>query len=59
MKTLNILVFFLLSGTPALYAGAQEASVQNFTLNQETQSLHLESKTFETVYRTDLVNDTC
>ncbi len=34
-------------------------SSQILNLNQGTQSLNLESKTFETIYRTDQVPDTC
>ena len=57
MKLFIITALFFI-GTFAL-AQTQDSSSQDFLLNQETQSLSLESKTFETVYRTDYVNDTC
>jgi len=59
MKTLITLLVLILFNVPSLASTSADASSQDFSLNQESQQLSLEAKTFETVYRTDYVDSTC
>ncbi len=58
---MKLLAALSLLVTPLVFAqtGANLPQTQTFTLNQFSQSLSLEQKDFQTIYRTDQVPDTC
>lgn len=59
IRVLSLILAFPFPGTAFSQAPANLPSNPSFTLNQSVQTLEWEKKDYETVYRTDLVPDTC